>query len=100
MKNVLVVIELKGGAVRKTSLPAVTFAKQAAQKLGGQVHALVCGDNVAAAAEEVRKYGVAVVYAANSPALKNYLPDAYAKATLKAAEAAQAGIIRAGEFFR
>src|SRR5689334_7525783 len=93
MKNVLVVIELKGGAVRKTSLPAVTFAKQAAQKLGGQVHALVCGDNVSAAAEEMKKYGVAVVWAANSPALKNYLPDAYAKATLKAAEAAQAGIV-------
>jgi electron transfer flavoprotein alpha subunit len=93
MKNVLVVIELKGGVVRKTSLPAVTFAKQAAQKLGGQVHALVCGDNVAAAAEEVRKYGVAVVWAANSPALQNYLPEAYAKATLKAAASAEAGLV-------
>jgi electron transfer flavoprotein alpha subunit len=93
MKNVLVVIELKGGVVRKTSLPAVTFAKQAAQKLGGQVHALVCGDNVAAAAEEMRKYGVAVVWAASSPTLQNYLPESYAKATLKAAAAAEAGIV-------
>jgi electron transfer flavoprotein alpha subunit len=93
MNNVLVVIELKGGAVRKTSLPALTFAKQAAQKLGGQVHALVCGDNVAAAAEEVRKYGVAVVWAANSPALKNYLAESFAKATIKAAGAAEAAVV-------
>lgn len=93
MNNVLVVAELKGGVLRKTSLPAVTFAKQAAQKLGGQVHALVCGDNVAAAAEELRKYGIAVVWAASSPALQNYTAEAFAKATLKAAESAQAGIV-------
>jgi len=93
MNNVLVVAELKGGALRKTTLPALTFAKQAAQKLGGQVHALVCGDNVSAAAEELRKYGVAVVWAAASPALKNYTAEAFAKAALKAAESAQAGIV-------
>ncbi len=91
--NVLVIAELKGGALRKTSLPAITFAKQAAQKVGGQVHALVCGANVAAAAEELRKYGVAVVWAANSPALEHYTAEAFAKAALKAAEAAQAEIV-------
>src|SRR5436190_4523283 len=91
-KNVLVVAELKNG-LRKTSLPAVTFAKQAAQKLGGQVHALVCGSNVAAAAEDLRKYGIAVVWAANSPALEHYTAEAFAKATLKAAESAQAGLV-------
>jgi electron transfer flavoprotein alpha subunit len=95
MSNVLVVAELKGGALRKTSLPAVTFAKQAAQKLGGQVHALVLGENVSAAAEELRKYGVAVVWAASSPALKNYTAEAFATATIKAAEAAQATVVTA-----
>jgi electron transfer flavoprotein alpha subunit len=95
MSNVLVVAELKGGALRKTSLPAVTFAKQAAQKLGGQVHALVLGENVSAAAEELRKYGVAVVWAASSPALKHYTAEAFAQATIKAAEAAQATVVTA-----
>ena len=93
MKNVLVVAELKNG-LRKTTLPAITFAKQAAQKLGGQVHALVAGqDDVAAAAEELKKYGVAVIWTASSPGLKNYTAEGFAKATLKAAEAAQAGIV-------
>jgi len=93
MKNVLVVAELKNG-LRKTTLPSITFAKQAAQKLGGQVHALVAGEtDVAAAAEELRKYGVAVVWTASSPALKSYTAEGFAKAALKAAEAAQAGII-------
>ncbi|MBM4361800.1 MAG: electron transfer flavoprotein subunit alpha/FixB family protein [Deltaproteobacteria bacterium] len=93
MNNVLVVAELKGGSLRKTSLPSITFAKQAVQKLGGQVHALVCGDNVAAAAEELRKYGVAVVWTATSPALQNYTAEAFAAAAIQAAEAAQAGIV-------
>jgi electron transfer flavoprotein alpha subunit len=93
MKNVLVVAELKNG-LRKTTLPAITFAKQAAQKLGGQVHALVAGqDDVASAAEELKKYGVAVIWTASSPALKSYTAEGFAKATLKAAESAQAGII-------
>jgi len=93
MKNVLVVAELKNG-LRKTTLPAITFAKQAAQKLGGQVHALVAGEaDVNKAAEELKKYGVAVIWTATSPALKSYTAEAFAKATLKAAEAAQAGIV-------
>jgi electron transfer flavoprotein alpha subunit len=93
MKNVLVVAELKNG-LRKTTLPSITFAKQAAQKLGGQVHVLVAGDaDVTAAAEELKKYGVAVIWTATSPALKSYTAEAFAKATLKAAEAAQAGIV-------
>src|SRR5690349_5283916 len=93
MKNVLVVAELKNG-LRKTTLPSITFAKQAAQKLGGQVHALVAGEaDVAAAAEELRKYGVAVVWTATSPALKSYTAEGFAKAAVKAAEASQAGIV-------
>jgi electron transfer flavoprotein alpha subunit len=93
MKNVLVVAELKNG-LRKTTLPAITFAKQAAAKLGGQVHALVCGvDDVAAAAEELRKYGVAVVWTATSPGLKNYTAEGFAKAAIAGAEAAEAAIV-------
>ena len=62
--------------------------------LGGQVHALIAGEaDVAAAAEELKKYGVAVIWTATSPALKSYTAEAFAKATLKAAEAAQAGIV-------
>jgi len=92
-KNVLVVAELKNG-LRKTTLPSITFAKQAAAKLGGQVHALVIGvDDVQAAAEELRKYGVAVVWTASSPGVKNYTAEAFATVTIKAADAAQAGIV-------
>jgi len=58
------------------------------------VHALVAGESdVSAAAEELKKYGVAVIWTATSPALKNYTAEAFAKAALKAAEAAQAGIV-------
>jgi electron transfer flavoprotein alpha subunit len=93
MKNVLVVAELKNG-LRKTTLPAITFAKQAAQKLGGQVHALVCGvDDVQKAADELKKYGIAVIWTATSPGLKNYTAEGFAQAVIKAADAAQAGVV-------
>jgi electron transfer flavoprotein alpha subunit len=93
MKNVLVVAELKNG-LRKTTLPSITFAKQAAAKLGGQVHALVIGvDDVQAAAEELRKYGVAVVWTASSPGVQHYTAEAFATVAIKAADAAQAGVV-------
>ena len=93
MNNVLVVAELKDGALRKTTLPSITFAKQTASKLGGQVHILVCGQGVAGAAEEARKYGAAVVWLAESPALKHYLAEAYTLAAVKAADLAQAAVV-------
>jgi electron transfer flavoprotein alpha subunit len=93
MKNVLVVAELKNG-LRKTTLPSITFAKQAAAKTGGEVHVLIIGtDDVQAAAEEARKYGVAVVWTASSPGVAHYTAEAFATVTIKAAEAAQAAIV-------
>jgi electron transfer flavoprotein alpha subunit len=93
MSNVLVVAEHKGGALRKTTLASITFAKQAAAKTGGQVHVLVCGTGVGGVAEELKKYGPAVIYVAESPALANFTAEGYAQATSKAAEAAGATIV-------
>lgn len=93
MKNVLVVAEIKDGKVRKTSLPSLTFAKEAAAKTGGQVHVLLCGESVSGAAEELKKYGVATIWCAEGPALKHYLAEAYSAATSKCADEAQAAIV-------
>jgi electron transfer flavoprotein alpha subunit len=56
MSNVLVVAEMFEGALKKATLTAVTFARDAAQRTGGQVHAVVHGQNVGAAAEELAGY--------------------------------------------
>jgi electron transfer flavoprotein alpha subunit len=65
----------------------------AAQKLGGKVHVLVSGQGVGAAAEELKKYGLATIWICDSPALKNYLAESYAAVTAKVADQAQAGIV-------
>jgi electron transfer flavoprotein alpha subunit len=93
MSNVLVVAEHKGGALRKTTLASITFARQAAQKTGGQVHVLVCGASIGGVADEVKKYGPAVVWVAESPALANFTAEAYAHAAAKAAEASGATVV-------
>ncbi len=56
MSNVLLVTELKNGSITKASLTALSFARQAASRTGGSVHAVVIGSGVSAAAEEISKY--------------------------------------------
>src|SRR5437867_9237909 len=93
MKNVLVVAEQRGGVLKKTTFAAVTFAKQAAQKLGGKLHILVCGAGVSKLADELAKYGAEAVWLADAPALAEYLAEPYAELAAKVADQAQAAIV-------
>ncbi|MBK8255358.1 MAG: electron transfer flavoprotein subunit alpha/FixB family protein [Polyangiaceae bacterium] len=78
MANVLVVAESAEGKLRKTTHSAVTFARQAAQALGGAFSILVIGHNVAGAAEEARALGADKVLVADDASLKDYLAERYA----------------------
>ncbi|MCB9646925.1 MAG: electron transfer flavoprotein subunit alpha/FixB family protein [Deltaproteobacteria bacterium] len=95
MSNVLVVAEVVGGAVTKATLTSVTFAREAAKRTGGQVHGLVIGQGVGAAATELAKY-VSTVHVADDAALKNPIAEAYAQVVKAAAEAAGATVIAMG----
>ncbi|MCA9549422.1 MAG: electron transfer flavoprotein subunit alpha/FixB family protein [Myxococcales bacterium] len=95
MSNVLVVAEVVGGAVTKATLTSVTFAREAAKRAGGQVHGLVIGQGVGAAATELAKY-VSTVHVADDAALKNPIAEAYAQVVKAAAEAAGATVIAMG----
>lgn len=61
MANVLVVAELLEGKARKTTLCAVTTAKQIAEGTGGSFDILSIGEGAAAAAEELAGYGAGKV---------------------------------------
>ncbi len=93
MANVLVVAEHLDGALRKVTLSTLTFAQQTAALTGGEVHVLVLGDNVDAAASEVAKYGVAAVHYANEPVFANYMAETYAPAIAKAAQELSATVV-------
>ncbi|MCK6546175.1 FAD-binding protein [Myxococcota bacterium] len=92
MANVLVVAELGGGALKKSTLTAVTFARDAAKRIGGQVHALVMGKGVSGAASELAGY-VDAVHAADAEGLAYPIAETYAKVIAAAAKAAGATVV-------
>lgn len=92
MSNVLVIAEIAEGNVKKTTLTAITFARQAAKRTGGAVHGLVIGAGVGNAASELAKY-VGAVHAAEHAALAEPTAEAYAKVIAAAAKAANATVV-------
>lgn len=92
MSNVLVVAEISGGAVTNATLTSITFARQAAARSGGEVHGLVIGQGVDAAAGELAKY-VATVHLADDGALANPVAASYAQVVKAAAEASEAKLV-------
>ena len=67
MANVLVVAELLEGKARKTTLSAVTAAKQIAEGTGGSFDILSIGEGAGAAAQELTGYGAGKVLKADIP---------------------------------
>ncbi len=78
MANVLIVAEAADGKLKKTTHSAVTFARTAAQALGGAYSILVIGDGVAGAVEEAKSLGADKVLVADDASLKNYVAERYA----------------------
>jgi electron transfer flavoprotein alpha subunit len=77
MANVLAVCEFHGAALRQSALSNLAFARQAAQKLGGDVVAALIGAGAAAAAGHAAKYASKVVVVDDAK-LAHYLAETYA----------------------
>lgn len=92
MSNVLVVSEISDGAIKGATLTAVTFARDAAKRTGGNVQLLAIGSGIGEQAGELAKYGAAV-HVADDAALANPLAEAYAKVIKAGAEAAGASVV-------
>ncbi len=79
MANVLVIVELDSESqLKKGSLSALTFAKQASPAFGGTVDALVLGANTAAAAAAIATHGVGRVITVEDASFTNYLAENFA----------------------
>lgn len=93
MSNILVIAELgTDKSLKKATLTAVTFAREAAKRTGGKVHALVMGKGVATPAGELAKY-VDVVHTADQAGLEAPVAEPYATAIKAGAGASQAQVI-------
>lgn len=82
--NILVFAELRDGRLKKSSLETLSEAARLAKPLGGKVGVALVGEGIKAQAETLGRYGAAAVYAVESPRLKHYASEAYAKAVVAA----------------
>ncbi|WP_026688584.1 electron transfer flavoprotein subunit alpha/FixB family protein [Alteribacter aurantiacus] len=80
-KKVLVIGEVRNGDVRGVSYEAVSAGVDIAN--GGEVVAVVLGEDVRSLAEPFISYGSDRVIAVNHPQLKGYTTDAYQQAILQ-----------------
>jgi electron transfer flavoprotein alpha subunit len=83
MSNIVIVAEARFGKVKRPSLEAVSAGVELAAKSGGQVVAVVVGDQLAPALQELKTSGAHRVVAVESAALAQYSGDGYAKALLE-----------------
>jgi len=80
MTTIAVIAEARSGHLKKPSLEAVSAARELAEKTGGgKVVALLAGDGLDAAKQELAASGADQVIAITSPALASYSGDGYAK---------------------
>ena len=96
MPIVLIVAEQQpDGQLRKATLHALYAGAELAKKIGGDLHAVALGKDVAALAELLKGCGPKVVHAASAPGLEHYLAEAYAPAVAELATSLKAEYVGA-----
>lgn len=84
-KKTLVLAEARGGELRNVSFEVIAAGKDIAG--GGELVAVVCGDDVKELGETLIHYGAARVLTVEDENLKNYTPEAYKQALSQVIEA-------------
>ena len=77
--GVWVFCEQRQGKMMPTTLELISEGRKLADELGVQLSGILLGDNVDGIANQLGGYGADRVYVYNSPLLKDYTTDAYAK---------------------
>jgi electron transfer flavoprotein alpha subunit len=76
-QNVLAIAEQIEGVFRKVTFEALSEGRRIADQLGGELNALVLGDNIENISKELEQFGADRIIVAENSALLEYLPDAY-----------------------
>ena len=98
MANVLVVAELsEDGKLKKSTLSAITFARQALPTVGGTISIIVLGGSTAAAAE-LTGYGASKIIAVEDASLAKYTAEHYAPSVAAAAQGVSLVVATATSF--
>ena len=89
----LVFIEQRAGKINPASLQMFTAANELAASTGGDVHAVIIGEDVGDLTERIGAAGAKVVHVIDDPELRFYRAMPYTSALCAAIEAAQADIV-------
>jgi electron transfer flavoprotein alpha subunit len=92
-KIVLVIGEAKGDGVRKTALEALSAGRLVAERLGGELHAVLIGTGLAPAAAKMAAHGAAVVHAIEGADFATYAPETYSAALAKLVRETGAAVV-------
>jgi len=76
-QRVLAIAEQLEGVFRKVTFEALSEGRRIADQLGGELNALVLGDNVENISKELEQFGANRIIVAENSALSEYMPDAY-----------------------
>ncbi|MEW6661193.1 MAG: electron transfer flavoprotein subunit alpha/FixB family protein [Bacillota bacterium] len=77
-KGIWVFAEQRNGQLRKVSYEMISAGMKYGQILKQEVDVVVIGSNISGVVEEIAKYGVNKVFAAEHPQLESYTTDGYA----------------------
>lgn len=91
--SVWVFAEVKDGKIKKVAFEMLSEGKKMAEKLGGELSAILVGHNVGPLAEQLGHYGANKVYVADNELLKDYTSDAYTKVLVDLIKANEAAIV-------
>jgi electron transfer flavoprotein alpha subunit len=86
MADILVVAEILEGAVKKTTLSAITFAREASKAIGGGFAVVAIGAGAEKAAGELAKFGATKVLVADDASLAGYVAEIWAPTIAGAAK--------------
>ncbi|MDD4715358.1 MAG: electron transfer flavoprotein subunit alpha/FixB family protein [Oscillospiraceae bacterium] len=78
-KDVWVYCEQRQGKLMPTDFELISEGRKLADELGVKLCGLLLGDDVDGMAKELGGYGADKIYVCDSPLMKNYTTDAYAK---------------------
>lgn len=91
--SVLVILEVRGGEVKKAALEALSVGRKITESIGGTLSAVAAGDSLAGAVEAAKRYGAEKVYVHEDASLSHYAPDAWVAAAAEAASQSGAKVI-------
>ena len=96
-KSILVIGEIKGGGLRKTTLEGLTVARAIASVTQGDILAALVGSGIDAAAATLAKHGASAVLQVDDPAYEKYSSEAYTEAVVRLAREREAGVVILGD---